>query len=219
MQEAQVCRLCAGGQQFLVLISQSDAVKELILCGIALFAVTAAVLIGYIFTVNQQRSIELQRHHQGIGVDQPIQIPGGLAVLLKEITHQLLLGANIGLAADDGAAESFADILDIVLAGLGHGEIILNGEQNRIHAHNFLHQVHLEVAVLTAGNGDGAVVAVGSVHAAVLVTEFLQFRIPGFPVNGFSLLIVVAGTTYAVFVEGDSGPGIRHDTFGAVFHK
>ena len=43
-----------------------------------------------------------KRQVQREGIDQAVHIPGGLAVFFKELAHQHFLGADVGLAADDG---------------------------------------------------------------------------------------------------------------------
>ena len=70
-----------------------------------------------------------------------------------------------------------------------------------------------------AGDGDGAVIAAGAVHAAVLVAVGLELLETGIPVHIFAALVVAAGAAHALRVEGDPGPGVGHRTFFAVTHK
>ena len=153
------------------------------------------------------------------GVDQAVHVPGRLAVLLKEFAHQRLLHLDVGLAGDDRAAELLADILEVVDARLRHGEVILDAEQDGVHVHDLFEHPDLEVAVLAAGDRDGAVIAAGAVHAAVLVAVGLELLEAGIPVHIFAALVVAAGAAHALRVEGDPGSGVGHRTFFAVTHK
>ena len=153
------------------------------------------------------------------GVDQAVDVPGRLAVLFKEFAHQDLLHLDVGLAGDDGAAEFLADVFQVVDTGLGHGEVILHAEQDWVHVHDLFQHPDLKVAVLAAGNGNGAVVTAGAVHAAVLVTVCLKLLEAGIPVHIFAVLVMAAGAAHALGIKSDSRPGIRHRTFFAVTHK
>ena len=153
------------------------------------------------------------------GVDQAVNVPRRLAVFLEEFAHQDLLDLDVGLAGDDGAAEFLADIFQVVDAGLRHGEVILDAEQNRVHVHDLFQHPDLKVAVLAAGDGNRAVIAAGAVHAAVLVAVGLELLKAGVPVHIFAALVVAAGAADALGIKGNTGAGVGHRTFFAVTHK
>ena len=103
-------------------------------------------------------------------------------------------------------------------AGLRHGEVILHAEQDGVHVHDLFQNVDLEVAVLAAGDGNGAVVAAGAVAAAVLVAQGLEFLPAGVPVHQFAVLVMAAGTAHPLGVKGDAGAGVRHGAAFAILH-
>ena len=104
-----------------------------------------------------------------------------------------------------------------MLSGLRHREVVFHTEEDRVHMHDFLHQVYLEVGVLSSGDCDGAVVSV-TVHAAVLVAHRFEFLPAGIPVDALSVLVRLAGGADPFFIEADSRPRIRHYTSFAVLH-
>ena len=209
----------AVAQQFLHRHTDGDAVLDLAHGGIGLLIGVAAVLKADVLTVAEHRGVELGSHVQREGVDQAVHVPGRLAVLLKEFAHQRLLHLDVGLAGDDRAAELLADVLEVVDARLRHGEVILDAEQDGVHVHDLFQHPDLEVAVLAAGDGDGAVIAAGAVHAAVLVAVGLELLEAGIPVHIFAALVVAAGAAYALGIKGNTGSGVGHRTFFAVTHK
>ena len=209
----------AIAQQFLHRHTDGDAVLDLAHGGVGLLIGVAAVLKADVLAVAEHRGVELGGHVQREGVDQAVHVPGRLAVLLKEFAHQRLLHLDVGLAGDDRAAELLADVLEVVDARLRHGEVILDAEQDGVHVHDLFQHPDLEVAVLAAGDGDGAVIAAGAVHAAVLVAVGLKLLETGIPVHIFAALVVAAGAAHALRVEGDPGSGVGHRTFFAVTHK
>ena len=152
------------------------------------------------------------------GVDQTVNVPGRLAVLFKKFAHQDFLHLDVGLAGDDGAAKFLADIFQVVDAGLRHGEVILNTEEDGVHVHDLFQHPDLEVAVLAAGNSHSAVVAAGTVHAAVLVAERLKLFKAGIPVHIFAGFVVAAGAAYALGIKGNTGSGVGHGTFFTITH-
>ena len=106
-------------------------------------------------------SVEFGSHVQGEGADQTVYAPGGLAVLFKESAHQGLCAFDVGLAADDGAAELFRNVFQVVFARFGHGEVVLHAEQNRFMC-DFFQNIHLKVAVAYRfGHRHGAVITAG----------------------------------------------------------
>ena len=197
--------------------SGSDSVVELFLCRIGLFSVRSAVFIAYILPVNQKRRVELCSHIERISIDQTVDIPGWLPVLLKHIAHQFFLSPDIRFQADDITAEFFGNIADVVFARFRHGEIILHTEQNRVHMHDFLHQIHLIMGVLPAGNGDSTIVTI-SVHAAIAVTDGFQFLPSRIPVNIFPSFKGLTSGANPLFIKCDTRSGVRHHTFFAVPH-
>ena len=84
--------------------------------------------------------------------------------------------------------------------------------------HDFLEHIHLEVAVLAAGDRHRAVIAAGAVAAAVLVAQGLELLEAGIPVHLLAVLVVAAGAADALGVKGDAGTGVGHGTFLAVTH-
>ena len=208
----------AVAEQLLLGEADGHTVFDLAAGGIGFLVGVAAVLKAHVLAVAQQGSVELQGHVQREGVDEPVHVPGGLAVFLEEGAHQGFLGLDVGLAADDGAAELLADVLQVVLACLGHGEVVLHAEQDGVHLHDLFQDVHLEVAVLTAGHGNGAVVAAGAVAAAVFVAQGFKFLPAGIPVHLRAALVVEGGAANALGIECDAGPGVGHGAFFTVFH-
>ena len=206
-------------QQFFHGHAHGHAVLDLIHGGVGLLVGVAAVLKADVLAIAEHRSVELGRHVQREGVDQAVDVPGRLAVLFKEFAHQDLLHLDVGLAGDDGAAEFLADVFQVVDTGLGHGEVILHAEQDGVHVHDLFQHPDLEVAVLAAGNGNGAVVTAGAVHAAVLVAVCLKLLEAGIPIHIFAVLVMAAGAAHTLGIKGNTGPCIRHRTFFAVTHK
>ena len=196
----------------------SNSVIELFLCGIGLFSACPAVFIAYILPVNQKGRVEFCRHIEWIGIDQAVDIPGRLSVLLKHIAHQFFLGSDIRLQTDNIATEFLRNIADVVLACFRHGEIVFYTEKDRIHMHYFLHQVHLIMGILPAGNGNGTIVSV-SVHASITVTDGFQFLPSSVPVNIFSSFKRLTSRADTLFIERNTRPGVRHHTSFAVFHR
>ncbi len=173
----------AVAQQLVHGHAHSDAVLDLIHGGVGFLVGVAAVLKADVLAIAEHRGVELGRHVQREGVDQAVDVPGRLAVFLKEFAHQNLLDLDVRLAGDDGAAELLADVLEVVDTRLRHGEVVLDAEQDGVHVHDFLEHPDLEVAVLAAGDGDGAVIAAGAVHAAVFVAVGFKLLEAGVPVD------------------------------------
>ena len=209
----------AVAQQFFHGHAHGHAVLDLVHGGVGLLVGVAAVLKADVLAIAEHRGVELGRHMQREGVDQAVDIPGRLAILLKEFAHQDFLHLDVGLAGDDGAAKFLADIFQVVDAGLRHGEVILNAEEDGVHVHDLFQHPDLEVAVLAAGNSHSAVVSAGAVHAAVLVAVGLKLFKAGIPIHIFAVLVVAAGAAHALGIKSDPRPGIRHRTFFAVTHK
>ena len=195
------------------------AIFDLIHGGISLLIGAAAVFKADVLAIAQHGGVELGCHVQREGIDQAVHIPGGLAVFFKELAHQHFLGADVGLAADDGAAEFLADVFQVMDAGLRHGEVILHAEQDGVHVHDFFQHPNLEVAVLAAGNSNSAVITAGAVHAAVLVAVGFKLLKAGVPVHIFAVFVMAAGAANALRVKGDTGAGVRHGTFFAITHN
>ena len=84
--------------------------------------------------------------------------------------------------------------------------------------HDLFQDVDLEVAVLAAGDGNGAVVAAGAVAAAVLVAQGLEFLPAGVPVHQLAVLVMAAGTAHPLGIKGDAGAGVRHGAAFAILH-
>ena len=105
------------------------AIFDLIHGGIRLLIGAAAVFKADVLAIAQHGGVELGCHVQREGIDQAVHIPGGLAVFFKELAHQHFLGADVGLAADDGAAEFLADVFQVMDAGLheliGEGHMMI----------------------------------------------------------------------------------------------
>ena len=97
-------------------IGDRHAIFDLIHGGIRLLIGAAAVFKADVLAIAQHGGVELGCHVQREGIDQAVHIPGGLAVFFKELAHQHFLGADVGLAADDGAAEFLADVFQVVLS-------------------------------------------------------------------------------------------------------
>ena len=151
-------------------------------------------------------------------VDQPVDIPGGLSVLFEKRAHQRFLRPDVGLAADDCAAEGLADIFQVMLARLGHREVVLHAEEDGVHVHQFFEHIDLEVAVLAAGDGYRAVVAAGAVAAAVFVAQGFEFLPAGIPIDILAALVMAAGAADALGVKCDARPRVRHGAFFAILH-
>ena len=217
--EDEVVLAHAVAQQLLLGESDGNAVLDLVLGGIGLYIGVAAVFKRDVFTVAQERRVKLGRHMQRESIDEPVHIPGGLAVFFKKGAHQGFLRLDVGLTGDDGAAELLADVFQVVLARLRHGEVVLHAEQDGVHAHDFLEHIHLEMAVLAAGDGHGAVISAGAVAAAVFIAHGLKFLPARVPVHILAVGVMVARAAHAVFVERNAGARVGHGAFFTIFHS
>ena len=75
------------------------------------------------------------------------------------------------------------------------------------------------MAVLTAGDSDGAIVVAGAVAAAVFIAQGLKLLPAGIPVHVGALVVMGTGGADTLFVKGDTRTSIRHGAAFAVFHN